>query len=36
MDIPLRAAVSQNVNNRFMDDLATLQDVPLFGILFVK
>jgi hypothetical protein len=26
MDIPLRAAVSQDVNNRFMDDLATLQD----------
>lgn len=25
-DIPLRAAVSQHVNNRFMDDLATLQD----------
>lgn len=25
-DIPLRAAVSQQVNNRFMEDLATLQD----------
>ncbi len=26
MDIPLRASVSQNVNDRFMDDLATLQE----------
>jgi hypothetical protein len=26
MDIPLRATVSQEVNNRFMDDLATLHD----------
>ncbi|HEW78815.1 MAG TPA: hypothetical protein ENH34_02455 [Phycisphaerales bacterium] len=26
MDIPLRAAISQDVNNRFMDDLATLQE----------
>ncbi len=26
VDVPLRAAVSQQVNNRFMDDLATLQD----------
>ena len=26
VDIPLRASVSQDVNNRFMDDLATLQD----------
>jgi len=26
MDIPLRASVSQDVNKRFMDDLATLQD----------
>ena len=26
MDTPLRAAVSQDVNNRFMDDLATLQE----------
>ncbi len=26
MDIPLRAAVSQDVNKRFMDDLSTLQE----------
>ena len=26
MDIPLRASVSQDVNNRFMDDLATLEE----------
>jgi len=26
MDTPLRASVSQDVNNRFMDDLTTLQD----------
>lgn len=26
MDIPLRAKVSQEVNNRFMDDLSTLKD----------
>lgn len=26
MDIPLRASVSQDVNNRLMDDLATLED----------
>ena len=26
MDIPLRASVSQDVNNRFMEDLATLED----------
>ncbi len=26
MDTPLRASVSQDVNNRFMDDLATLQE----------
>jgi hypothetical protein len=26
MDIPLRAAVSQNINKRFMDDLSTLQE----------
>jgi hypothetical protein len=31
MDIPLRAAVSQNVNNRFMNDLATLQDATPVG-----
>jgi hypothetical protein len=26
MDIPLRASISQDVNNRLMDDLATLED----------
>ena len=26
MDIPLRASVSQDINNRFMDDLATLEE----------
>lgn len=26
MDIPLRAAISQDINNRFSDDLATLHD----------
>ena len=26
VDIPLRASVSQNVNDRFMDDMATLQE----------
>ena len=26
MDIPIRAAISQQVNNRFMDDLSTLHD----------
>jgi hypothetical protein len=26
MDIPLRAAISQQVNNRFMDDLSALRD----------
>jgi hypothetical protein len=26
MDTPLRAAISQNINNRFSDDLATLND----------
>ena len=26
MDIPLRASVSQDINNRLMDDLATLED----------
>ncbi len=26
MDIPLRAAISQDVNNRFSDNLATLHD----------
>ncbi len=26
MDIPLRASISQDVNKRFMDDLATLQE----------
>jgi hypothetical protein len=31
MDIPLRAAVSQDVNNRFMADLATLQDATPVG-----
>lgn len=31
MDIPLRAAVSQDVNNRFSDDLATLHDKSPVG-----
>jgi len=31
MDIPLRAAVSQDVNNRLMDNLATLQDATPVG-----
>jgi len=31
MDIPLRAAVSQDVNNRFMNNLATLQDATPVG-----
>jgi len=31
MDIPLRAAVSQDVNNRFMDNLAALQDTTPAG-----
>jgi hypothetical protein len=30
-DIPLRAAVSQQVNNRFMDNLASLQDTTPVG-----
>jgi hypothetical protein len=26
MNIPVRAAISQDINNRFFDDLATLHD----------
>jgi hypothetical protein len=34
MDIPLRAAVSQDVNKRFMDDLATLEEkTPICSLL---
>ena len=33
MDIPLRASVSQDINNRFMDDLATSEEKSPFDFL---